>query len=167
MKKIYDESYLEINSNNYIYHKHYKFIFIHDYHITDGLINNYTIVKERFNIKIKNFREMLSNDNTCIFIVFTANVNELEISNMIELLSIKKQKFHVMIFTNNTFDVSYSSPHVTITPLINSYENWWNMNKIPKIELYKEIYDKFIHNLMLANIVHHYPKTFEETQYGK
>jgi hypothetical protein len=166
-EKIYDKNYLEISdTNNVVFHKLYNFQFNHDYKIKDSKIDNYDFIKERFDIKIKNFRDMLVDENNTIFITFSGNVNNLKILDMLEWFDTNKKSFHLIIFTNNSYTLDSSfSKKITIIKLDNSYHNWYKMEKLPKNVLYKEIYDKFINCLTLCNIKNEFPKTFEETGY--
>ena len=164
-ENIYNREHLVNESNVWIYHNVYKFIFNHDYHLENGEITNYDFIKDRFDIKIKNFREMLSSDNTCVFISFTENINYIEIGGMLYWLTLNKKKFHLMIFTNNTYNSTFSPEHLSIIKLDTSYEKWYEKDSGYKYILYKEIYEKFIHHLHIHNISNDFPKTFESINF--
>jgi len=152
-EKIYDKNELVITPNNKVRHKKYNFIFNHDYKITDSQINNYHNIRDRFNLKINNFREIMKSEKMCVFIVFTKNVDNLKIIEMVEWLSNNKKNFHLMIFTSNTNNVS-NSTYWTIINLNNDYNRWFEMNETCKNTLYEEIYEKFINCLNQCNIKH-------------
>lgn len=161
-EKIYNKEYLLVPGPNFscprVTHSLYNFGFNHDYKFKDSQIYNYDLVRDRFDIKIKNFREMLQDEKMCIFITFTVNVDNLKINEMLNWLSLNKKAFHLMIFTNNDFNVTYdSNKNVSIIKLTNSYQRWWVMDKFPKMNLYKEIYEKFINCLKECNIEHDFP----------
>jgi len=162
-ENIYNREHLVNESNLWMYHNLYNFVFNHDYKIENGEITNYDFVKDRFDTKIKNFREMLSSDNTCIFISFTENINHIEIGGMLYRLTHMKKNFHLMIFTNTTFNSNFSPDHLSIIKLDISYNNWYSQDEGYKYLLYKEIYEKFIHHLHISNIANDFPKTFEST----
>lgn len=153
-----------------IHHSIYNFYFNHDYKIENDKIINYEIVKNRFDIKIKNLREMLQNENMSIFFTFTnsstSRANELKINDMLNYLNNKKNKFHLMIFTNDDFKMD-NIPNLSIINLEHSLDFWYKMPLQKQIFLYKEIYNKFINALKLNNIVHSFPENFEETYYFK
>jgi hypothetical protein len=164
-ENIYNKDYLINEYDLWIKHSLYNFIFNHDYKIENGEITNYDFIKNRFDTKISNFREMLSSDNTCVFISFTENINEIEIGGMLYWLTLHKKNFHLMIFTNNTYNSNFSPEHLSIIKLDISYKDWYSREESYKYLLYKEIYEKFIHHLHISNIVHDFPKTFHETGY--
>jgi len=161
-EKIYDKEFLIIPEPNSsitsVRHSLYNFRFNHDYKFRHSQIFNYDIVRNRFDIKIKNFREMLVDPKMCVFITFTINVDNLKINEMLEWLSLNKKTFHLIIFTNNDFSITYDSyKNLSIIKLKNSYQKWWVMNKMLKMNLYKEIYEKFINCLKECNIEHDFP----------
>ena len=169
-ENIYNKQNLIIMGNGYVHHNLYKFTFNHDYIIKDGLISNYDNIKERFDIKIKNFREMLISNNKCIFITFTKSIDLINIEDMLKWLSYNKKDYHLIIFTEKLYYSTISSDKLTIIKLIkleNQFSNWWKNDKKDNIGLYKEIYDKFIDCLTKSNIINNFPKTFEETNYEK
>jgi hypothetical protein len=101
---------------------------------------------------------MLLDPKMCVFITFTVNVDSLKINEMLDWLSLNKKTFHLMIFTNNDYKMIYDShKNLKIIKLTKSYQNWWLMDKIPKMILYKEIYEKFINCLKECNIEHDFP----------
>jgi hypothetical protein len=167
LENIYNREFFTKN-NNICHHLKYKFYFNHDYKYDEtGEIYNYEIVKDRFDLKIKNFRDMLSNDNIMpIFINFNKNVNAMEIAKMMLYLRQHKQKLWVIIFTYNNFN-PIQHDNVSIIKLENVYDCWWAMKKEEQIKVYREIYSKFINTLEKENIHHDYPNLFKDTYYGK
>ena len=162
LEDIYNKDKLIIVKNG-VKHKDYNFLFNHDYYINNSVINNYDFIKLRFDEKIKNFRNILSSDTTCIFITFTKNIDKLNIKNMIEWLTIHKKKFHLMIFTNNDYTNDYNHTNLSIIKLTNSYLEWYGFSKPVKEKLYKEIYDKFIERLQVVGIDNNFPKDYNDT----
>ena len=126
----------------------------------DSQFTNYDYIRDRFDLKIKNFKEMLSAEHMCIFITFSNHSDELKISDMLEWLSLNKKSFYLIIFTNNTHDTAYNSNNCSIIYLNNSFDYWWLMNETPKMILYREIYEKFIACLSQHNIEHNFPLVF-------
>jgi hypothetical protein len=154
---IYDRKYLRILPNNHIQHIKYNFILNHDYIISNSQISNYDFVKNRFDVKIKNFKELLLSENMCVFIVFSKNVDNLKIDEMIEWLSLHKKNFHIIIFTPEKHNkISYSDLY-SIINMKYHYKDWWKMDITNKTILYKEIYKQFIQCLAYRNIVHDFP----------
>ena len=154
---IYDRKNLRILPNNHIQHKKYNFVLNHDYTISNSQISNYDFVKSRFDIKIKNFKELLFSENMCVFIVFSKNVDNLKIDEMIEWLSLHKKKFHIMIFTPEKHKTISTSDLYSIIDMKYHYKDWWKMDITNKTILYKEIYKQFIQCLAYRNIVHDFP----------
>lgn len=165
-EKIYKKKHLIIQGND-VYHNLYHFVFNHEYVIKDSELSNYNLVKERFNVKINNFRETLSSNDNCVFITFSDNINKLNITDMLNWLSNNKPNFHLMIFTNNSYNVNINSNKLSLIKLDNSYNEWWNMNISQKNIVYNEIYNKFLNCLKSNNITHDFPETFNETHYVK
>ena len=147
-EKIYDKESLVVLPNNYVYHKIYKFIFNHDYDVKDSIITNYDFIKYRFDLKIKNFKEMLANDTKTIFINFSHDVNSLNIDEMLCWLKKNKKNFYLIIFTYEFYFINYNSEHLSIIKLENTFYKWWQMEKSVMTILYKEIYNKFINCLL-------------------
>ena len=168
-ENIYNKKYLlpDANDSTFVYHTGYNFIFNHDYVTSNGEITNYDFVKQRFDLKIKNFREMLGEDNLCIFINFTDNVAELKIVDMLIWLNNHKKNFHLIIFTTNPDVSSYYSEHdrLSIIMLKKQYNSWFTLPKEEKMDLYREIYGEFLECLKVNHIIHDFPKSFEETHY--
>lgn len=106
---------------------------------------------------------MLLSDNTCIFISFTEDINEIEIGGMLYWLTLNKKNFHLMIFTNTTYNSNFSPDHLSIIKLDTSYKNWYSQDEGYKYILYKEIYEKFTHYLHISNVANDFPQTFEST----
>ncbi len=156
-EKIYDTDNLIIMPDNTIRHSKYDFIFNHDYTVLNSKISNYDFIVSRFNTKIKNFREMLLSENMCIFIVFTNNIDDLKINEVLDWLTLNKKNFHLMIFTSNKHNTVIDSKLCSIINLKNNYYNWWAMEQTPKMILYTEIYDEFINCLKKNNIEHNLP----------
>jgi hypothetical protein len=164
-ENIYNLDNLKIHKEKpCVYHDVYNFYFNHDFKYINNEITNYDICKNRFDIKIKNFREMLQNENMCIFITFKKTIDEFKINDMVNFFNNNKKKFHLMIFT--TEDLIYDNiPNVSIIKIEQSFDKWFVMPLQKKIFLYKEIYNKFINTLRLNNIVHSFPEKFENTYY--
>jgi len=151
---------------NEVHHKIYKFVFNHDYHTNEHWqISNYDLVKNRFDIKIENFKNMLSNNDTAIFITFAHSVDELKINEMLDWLTKNKKNFHLMIFTDNNYSF-YNSEKLSIIKLDNTFSSWFTMDMYTKTNVYKEIYDKFIHRLSELKIKNKFHKKFKHTHYG-
>ena len=167
LEKIYSKEHLIVLPDNNVRHGLYNFVFNHDYVINNSEVLNYDFVCNRFDLKIKNFREMLTSENTCVFITFAEDVDHLKIDDMLNWLSINKNKFHLIIYTNNPYTKNYSSTNLSIIVLEHSYHQWYAMDSNTKGILYKEIYDKFLNCLQSSNIEHSLPLTFEETNFGK
>jgi hypothetical protein len=155
-EKIYDNDDLIILPNNHVKHIKYNFVFNHDYKITNSQINNYDNIRDRFNKKINTFRQIITSENMCVFIVFTKEIENLKISNMLNFLSNNKKFFHIMIFTSKKNNIS-NSHCCSIINLKNNYEHWYKMDETCKKTLYEEIYEKFIDCLKVCNINHNFP----------
>jgi hypothetical protein len=164
-EKIYSKEYLIIQKDNIVHHTFYKFSFNHEYEVKFNRFTNYDFIKQRFDLKIRNFRGMLQSNNFCIFIAFTENVDTLKISEMLEWLKKNKPQFHLIIYTNNSYTTGVQCKNLTIITLKNSYKDWWSLPKPQQIILYKEIYDEFINCLNIQNITNNLPKIFEHTYY--
>jgi hypothetical protein len=166
-EKIYDKDFLKIwSSSNYVSHIYYDFGFNHDYKTLNNEITNYDFVKNRFDEKISNFREMLKSPNKSIFINFTNNVDNLKINDLLKWLESNKPNFHIIIYTNNNYkDINYKN--VSIIKLDNNYNQWWTMTPNIKYILYEEIYTKFIECIYVNKIEHNFPNKFNETYFGK
>lgn len=162
LEDIYNKDKLIIVKNG-VKHKDYNFLFNHDYNINNSVITNHDFIKLRFDEKIKNFRNILFSDTTCIFITFTKNIDKLNINNMIKWLTIHKKKFHLMIFTNNDYTNDYNHTNLSIIKLTNSYLEWYGFSKSVKEKLYKEIYNKFIERLQVVGIDNNFPKDYNDT----
>ena len=145
---IYEDKLLIID-NNTVKHSLYNFHFNHDYKLLNDKITNYDIIKNRFDIKIKNFKEMLISDNLTVFITFSDNVDNLNIINWINWINKNKKLYHLIIFTSNnyknTIDIKDLS-NLSIIKLKQKYNGWWKMIITEKLLLYNEIYEKFISN---------------------
>jgi len=160
-EKIYDKEDLIILPNNHVKHRTYNFVFNHEYRINRPELTNYEFVRNRFDLKITNFRTMLSSQTMCIFIVFTENVDQLNLTEMLEWLSINKKNFHLMIFTSTHFNTVSHSKFCSILKLTKDYTTWYKVCcQGDKIAIYKEIYDKFINCLNQRNIQHDFPLEF-------
>jgi len=170
-ESIYEPEHLIINDkcSNHISHKTYNFTFNHDYKVIDDKIQNYKIIKERFDVKIKNFKSLLSSDKKTIFVNFTHNIDKLNITGMISWLSANKlsENYHILLFTDETYHDTKNDNYekFTIIHLENKYYKWWKMDKKPKLILYNEIYTKFIKSI--ENINHNLPLTYNETSHYK
>lgn len=172
-ESIYEPEHLITNDkcSNHISHKIYNFTFNHDYKVIDDKIQNYKIIKERFDGKIINFKRMLSSDNKTIFVNFTHNIDKQNITGMIYWLSANKlsENYQILLFTDETYDDTknhnYEYEKCTIIHLKNKYYNWWKMDRKTKLILYNEIYTKFIKSI--ENIEHNIPLTYNETSHYK
>uniref|UniRef100_A0A6C0BB20 Papain-like cysteine peptidase n=1 Tax=viral metagenome TaxID=1070528 RepID=A0A6C0BB20_9ZZZZ len=176
IKYLYDNNYEKIYDTNHFYigndpklvsHTLYNFKFNHDYIMENKQITNYDFIKNRFDEKIKNFRNMLQSPNKTIFINFTENVDKKKINEILAWQRIHKNNSHLIIFTNNPYSNHYNSPQLSIIHLEHSYQLWWEIEKPKRIHLYKEIYDKFLNCLKENNIDHNFPMSLKETSYGK
>ena len=165
LESIYDKQYFKLEKS--VVHTKYNFIFNHDYQIRNNKIHNYDHIKNRFNDKINDFKNMLENNNTKIFITFTGNIDALYINEMMECLNnlIKNKKFYLIIFSDNAF-TELNIENVFKIKLDNKYDNWWVFDKNKKMILYKEIYTKFINVLTNNNIPNNFPKTIEQTNFS-
>jgi aromatic ring-cleaving dioxygenase len=163
-ENIYDKKNLIITPPyNEVIHKKYNFIFQPDYKVIKSQIINYDFARERFDLKIKNFKEMLSSPKLCVFIVFTMQFNNLEIKEMLDWLSLNKKHFHLIIFTPEKDVIPYNSKLYSIITLTTHYNDWWRTNRKSKINLYNEIYKKFINCLKQNKIEHNFPLTFDSS----
>ena len=158
-ENIYNKQHFTITSDNYVEHILYNFKFNHDYQLQNSEIINYEFIRDRFNIKIKNFREMLSNESMCIFITFTTDVDNLKIKEMLHWLSLNKKNFHLIIFTNSIENNIYIK-NLSIICLKNRFDEWYLTSN--RTTLYKEIHQEFINCLKYYNIEHNFPLTTEE-----
>lgn len=166
-ERIYDKEQLVIipETCNLVEHKEYKLAFNHDYKIVNSQINNYELVRDRFDLKIKNFREMMLREKLCVFILFTKNLDSLKITDALEWLSLNKKHFHLMIFTSNVHTTVVDSKLCSIINLKNKYDKWYRMENETKIALYQEVYDEFISCLTRNSIQHEFPQMFSDTEY--
>ena len=165
---IYDRQYLNpyYKPQNWFKHTSFQFTLNHDYKMVNNEIINSDRVKEWYDIKIKNFREMLMSDKPVIFINFTQNIDELNIAGMVNWLTNNVASFYLMIFTDKPYTVVNQYPNVFFITLDVSYVNWFEKEEHDKIAIYKDIYTKFIHILDTAHIEHNFPKTYEYTHYA-
>lgn len=142
-------------------------MFQHDYINVNEKITNYDEVKKRFDIKIKNFNESLSNEkNILIFINFADNIRELKIDEMVVCLRSKtKLPFYIFIFVNNEFvsdDYTNPSPsNVIIIKSEDSFQQWWLKKADDKYIFHKEIYEKFLDALNTFGLKHDFPITYD------
>lgn len=166
-EKIYDRKYLVAQSKKDVIHTSYNFIFNHDYIVENSNFTNYNVIKERFDIKIKHFREMLASQKKAVFINFNNSVDASDITGMLNWLQNNKKNFHLIIFTDKNYSFTHTSPNLSIIKLQNKFNGWWEMNDQQKTVLYKEIYEKFIGCLLNANIENNCHKLYNETEYGK
>ena len=166
-ENIYDKKCLVPNSNTDVVHTSYYFHFNHDYIIENSNFTNYDFVKKRFDVKIKNFRDMLANESKTIFINFCENIDTIDINGMLLWLQNNKKNFHLIIFTYNDYSSNYESNNLSIIKLQNNYGGWWDLNEQKKVILYNEIYEEFLNCLENANIENDFPKTYNNTYYGK
>ena len=167
-ENIYNRQLLRPGTKITTHHILYKFFFNHDYVCDDTLkITNYDFVKNRFDIKIKNFRDMLASPNLAIFINFTTNIDLLNINGMIKWLNAKKSNYHMIIFTNNNYSFVNNEKKLSIIKLQHSYHEWFKRSRIQNKNVYKEMYEKFIDCCKKNNYSHNFPKTFETTHLGK
>jgi hypothetical protein len=164
-EKIYSKEYLIIQKDNIVHHTLYKFSFNHEYEVKFNRLTNYEFIKQRFDLKIQNFREILHSNDVCVFITFTENIDNLKINEMLGWLSDNKPQFHLIIYTNNSYTTNINCNNLTIVTLKNSYKDWWSLPKPHQIILYKEIYDELINCLNIQNISNNLPKVFEQTYY--
>jgi hypothetical protein len=163
-ESIYDKKNLIITPQyNNVVNKKYNFSLQHDYKVIKSQIINYDFIYERFDLKIKNFKEMLSNVKLCVFIVFTLDVDNLKIKEMLDWLSHNKKHFHLMIFTSDKHKVKYKSKLYSIIKLKNYYYDWWRFDTETKLILYNEIYEKFIDCLKKNKIKHDFPLKFDSS----
>lgn len=165
-EKIYDRNYLE-NQGNDVKHTLYKFIFNHEFTIENWQITNYDAVKNRFDEKIRNFREMLQSNHKTIFINVAEDIDNLNIDGMLKWLKENKRNFHLIIITDRHYNTRYESENLSIIKLENSFRGWWNMSDNTKVNLYQEMYNKFITCLEQKNIENNFPKNYKDTDYGK
>lgn len=163
-EKIYNEENLIIQEDKSIKHSLYNFVFNHDYNVINSKITNYNFIKDRFNIKIKNFKDMLLTEKTCVFITFNTNVDNLKINEMIDWFSHNKKNFYLIIFTDkeyNNSNIEYSNKY-SVIKLKNSCDGWFAQERKQKIILYNEVYNEFIKCLEKNNIKHDYPLTITQ-----
>jgi len=165
-EKIYDRNYLETQGND-VKHTLYKFIFNHEFTIENWQITNYDAVKNRFDEKIRNFREMLQSNHKTIFINVAEDVDTLNIDGMLNWLKENKRTFHLIIITDRHYNTRHESENLSIIKLENSFRGWWNMSDNTKVNLYQEIYNKFINCLEHKNIENNFPKNYTDTEYGR
>ena len=165
LESIYDKQYFKLEKS--VVHTKYNFIFYNDYQTINNKIHNYDHIKNRFNDKINDFKNMLENNNTKIFITFTGNIDALYINEMMECLNnlIKNKKFYLIIFSDNAF-TELNIENVFKIKLENKYDDWWVFDKNKKMILYKEIYTKFINVLTNNNIPNNFLKTIEQTNFS-
>lgn len=166
-EKIYDKKYLKKEANNHVRHSKYGFTFNHEYKIENSNFTNYDAVKDRFDQKIKNFREMLKNPKKTVFINVVERVDTLQLEDMVNWLKDNKGNFHLIIFTDKDYTTKYQSEHLSIIRLKNTFCNWWVMPDKTKACLYEEMYNNFIKCLEKKTIVNNFPKNYKDTDYGK
>lgn len=168
---IYNKENLIVNpADKIVYHKVYGFCYNHDYKVDANFnIINYDEVKERYDMKIANFKNMCESEAFALFINFTDRVENLKINEMIDCLNRKKKgKYHLMIFTYNSSKIqNESSEYVTIIYLKNRFSQWWKKTPNENTPLYEEIYSNMIKILEEKNIVHNFPIFFKDTFFGK
>ena len=165
-ENIYNTDLLDISKYPVINIK-YNFNFVHDYVFENNKIINYDFIKDRFNTKIRNFKEMLMNKNLTIFINFTYNSDILKIDEMLNWLKSNKENFFLIIFNCGKKNNLYENLSNLSIIQISSYNRYWEFNPKKQAILYKEIYTKFISCLKNKNINHDFPTKFEDTSYYK
>jgi hypothetical protein len=161
LEEIYDKQYFVLNSivnKRYtrIEHSKYKFIFNHDYLVTNGSITNYDICAERFKLKISNFISMMNNTKPVLLINFSEAPHTINISGLEQYFKKHNKKFILLIFTN-VDSKPIVSDSVYMIKLEQDYTVWWTLPQHTKNLLYKEIYEKFINTLDIINIAHTFP----------
>lgn len=157
--KIYDKNYLIKMEDGTTKHKLYDFLLNHDFKYDDlSNIVNYDLVKKRFNEKINNYNEIFKLNICNIFINFTHNVNNLDITGFLKLYK-NKINFHLIIFTDNNHK-DIIDENISIIKLKNTYTEWYLMNNERKDILYQEIYVRFIEVLNKNKIVHDFPENY-------
>jgi hypothetical protein len=168
-ENIYNRDLLEIRKDGFVYHKIHNFQFKHDYKLddTNTKIINYDFVKDRFDTKIKNFKEMLLSDKKTILVNFTHSLRNMKIKSMIDWFNINKKgsNFHLILFTDDISSLVSCGEKFTIIKLSQPYMRWFNMDIPTKHKLYREIYTKFINRLIELNIVHSFPNTYDEISF--
>lgn len=153
-------------------HTLYDFGFVHDYRIdANGNVLNTQAVIKRFREKILNFKQMLQNDRTTVYINFTdhTSIDTININGIVDWLNTNKKNknYHLILFTMGDLGNIPHIPNVSILQLDRMRHAFWQLKGQQKIELYREIYTKFIACLETNTITHDFPKTFEETHFGK
>ena len=152
-----------MKSDGPVRHRAYNFVFNHDYKVEGGAITNYEVVRDRFDVKIQNFKEMLRSDATCVFITFSDEPWTLKIRDMDGWLARNKQRYHWLIFTDCVRHEVRDLPSTcSIVVLQSSYQSWWAMDRDTKRRLYAEIYGAFL-GCLEGRGVHHGFST-DETQ---
>lgn len=162
---IYKKEYLMYNDNpithftndierythaSVIKNTHYNFTFNHDflYDISTNTIRNYDFIRNEFDKKISNLKELFINDKTPIFINFLFHQNyELKLEKMVSVLKqYMKKPFYIFIFTSckSTGENGTLYENIKFIYLDQDYTEWWKQTKDIKLSLYKEIYEKYV-----------------------
>jgi hypothetical protein len=159
--------------DNCIRNTKYNFNFHHDflYDKHTNKILNYQFIVNQYNVKIKNTRELFTNDKPVIFINFVFAhdmMKQLIPSNLNRMISVlKKQiphkKFYIFFFTN-FHDLHVSCENVHFIYLQNNYVEWSHKTPKQNFELYKEIYNKFYETTKKIGLQSHFT-TFDKTPY--
>ena len=129
---------------------HYNFTFNHDflYDISTNTIRNYDFIRNEFDQKISNLKELFINHKTPIFINFSMQqIDGLKLEKMVAVLKQYMTKpFYIFIFTsckssgeNNTL-----YENIKFIYLDEDYTDCWKQPKEMKIILYKELYAKYV-----------------------
>ena len=164
---IYKIEYLKHDvSQPWLVHTLYDFGFPHDYKIKENKIINYDEVKQRFDEKIKNFKDTLNNNDLTIFITVQLPSTDV-IINAINWLEENKPNFHLVLMDidRKRVDPSIISEKVSLIRLEKADQPYWNnMFSLKSKDFFEEMYVKFLDALHQKNIKHNYPK-FEDTQY--
>ena len=131
----------------------YNFAFNHDfaYDISNNTITNYDFIVNEFNEKIINFKELMINEKTPVFINFSENnkyfFNFEKMNNMLKKWCNKKFYIFVFLFsTKNTVNKivnDYDNDNIILIHLENDLSNWHIQPKDIKKILFKEIYEKY------------------------
>ena len=138
-----------------IFHTKYNFEFVHDYQYNPGTntVSNYNYIKNKYEKKIKNFKELLNNNNKLILTVYqplcTSKYKTLQIDDMMITLKEKypNKIFFLIIFTDSKIiDSNLDNVYVEKLKLELLY-HWFNTDNGSNKEINSK-YQKIIEEII-------------------
>lgn len=158
ISKVQNKAYAHTSTN--VHNIKYDVWMNHDFEIENQQVLNYDFILESGKEKFNNFIEFLKED--LVIINFTDNLSQ-DFNKLPNVLESKYNavNFRVLIFTNNKEELNYTlNPKIQLIRLDNDYQSEWDKPQQFRIELFREIWEKFIYAVEQF-INYKYPK-FED-----